>query len=84
MNLSLEFAELNKLQLRVARRADELARRGRGRQVNERVLWLRAEFEVFELAEQTWLPSRQISGGYQEICDERVKSLWLRDLELND
>jgi hypothetical protein len=45
---------LSDLQLRVARRADELARgfhRARG---GDRMLWLRAEQEIFELAESEW------------------------------
>lgn len=44
-----EIDELFPLQLRVARRADELARRfvGGGRE-SDRRFWLRAECEVFE------------------------------------
>ena len=42
---------LAELQLRVARRADELARRCHAGRDTDRRLWLRAELEVFERAE---------------------------------
>lgn len=42
---------LAELQLRVARRADELARRRHADRDTDRRLWLRAELEVFERAE---------------------------------
>lgn len=44
--------ELTDIQLRVARRADELARRFHANRDTDRRLWLRAEFEVFERAER--------------------------------
>lgn len=43
---------LAELQLRVARRADELARRTRADRHADRRLWLRAELEIFERMEQ--------------------------------
>jgi hypothetical protein len=45
---------LSELQLRVARRADELARRFHRARGGDRTLWLRAEQEIFELAESEW------------------------------
>lgn len=43
--------ELRELQLRVARRADQLARRFLTSRGADRTLWLRAELEIFELVE---------------------------------
>lgn len=40
--------DLRELQLRVARRADQLARRTLWSRATDRSLWLRAECEVFE------------------------------------
>lgn len=40
--------ELDDLQLSVARRADQLARSMRNGRADDRRIWLRAEWEVFE------------------------------------
>lgn len=48
----VDGAQLSELLLRVARRADELARRNVMSRATDRWLWLRAEFEIFELLER--------------------------------
>ncbi len=55
---AVDGTELTALQLRVARRADELARLGTSSRAGDRQLWLRAELEVLECAERArprWL-----------------------------
>jgi hypothetical protein len=44
--------ELTDLQLRVARRADQLSKKFGADPANARRWWLRAEYEVFERAER--------------------------------
>ena len=62
LNVPTDVAELSELLLRVARRADELARRSVVSRATDRWLWLRAEFEVFELLERA-CPHRLLGGG---------------------
>ena len=61
LNFPTDVAELSELLLRVARRADELARRSVVSRATDRWLWLRAEFEVFELLERAY-PCRLLGG----------------------
>ena len=65
--------QLSELLLRVARRADELARRGVVSRATDRWLWLRAEFEVFELLERAY-PCRLPGGRAPSCIGESVTS----------
>lgn len=54
--------ELTMLQLRVARRADALAARAEYLAMDDRRVWLRAEFEIFELVERA-CPTLLVAAG---------------------
>lgn len=69
-----EGAQLSELLLRVARRADELARRGVLSRTTDRWLWLRAEFEIFELLERA-CPCRPLGVGEPGCMEEAGTSL---------
>jgi hypothetical protein len=72
LNFPTDVAELSELLLRVARRADELARRSVVlSRATDRWLWLRAEFEVFELLERAY-PCRLPGGGAAACIGEAV------------
>lgn len=66
--------DLMELQLRIARRADQLSRMaGYGRDVDRRV-WLRAELEILEQAERAggrwWWREIEV-GPEDDACDSR-------------